>query len=149
MKKKGLYLLFILFLLFTMSGCKTDFDNNDTKLINMSFKKPTGYKDSRYPLGNLTDGREYEMRVYDFNGYSIKITYREKETFKKYTKESDIKYENKKVNKKKYKYNESDNSIIYITEHMKDLYIFEFTGDKSDVNKQIFEDLIKSAKYRE
>ena len=148
MKRRGLFLLFVLLILF-VTGCRTDFDNNNTKLINMSFNKPIGYKDSRYPIGNLEDGREYEMRIYDFNDYSIKITGRDKDTFKKYTKDSDIKYTKKTINDKKYKYGENDNTIYYITEHMDGLYVFEFSGNKSEENVAVFTDLIKSAKYRE
>ena len=39
MKKKGLFLLFIFFLLVLVTGCKTEFDNNNTKLVNLSFNK--------------------------------------------------------------------------------------------------------------
>ena len=93
--KKGLFLVFIFLLLFVVTGCRTEFDNNNTKLTDMSFNKPFGYKDSRYPIGNLEDGREYEMRVYEFNDYSIEITWRDKDTFKKYTKDSEVKYKSK------------------------------------------------------
>ena len=148
MKKKGLFLLFIFFLLFVVTGCKTDFDNNNTKLVNMSFNKPIGYSDSRYPIGNI-DKYEYEMRVYEFGNFSICITWREKDTFKKFTKDSDIKYENKTINDKKYKFSENDNNINYITEHMGDLYIFEFKGEKTEENVNEFKDLLNSAKYRE
>ena len=115
----------------------------------MSFNKPLGYKDSRYPIGNLEDGREYEVRVYEFNDYSIEITWRDKDTFKKYTKDSDVKYKNKTINEKKYKYAEDDNSITYISEHMKGLYIFKFSGTKSEENVKVFDELLDSVKYRE
>ena len=147
--KKGLFLVFIFLLLFVVTGCRTEFDNNNTKLTDMSFNKPIGYKDSRYPIGNLEDGREYEMRVYEFNDYSIEITWRAKDTFKKYTKDSDIKYKKKTINEKEYKYTEDDNSITYISEHMKGLYIFKFSGNKSEENVKTFTELLDTVKYRE
>lgn len=148
MKKKGLFLILILFLSIFLTGCRTDFDNNNTKLINVSFNKPIGYKDSRYPIGNLEDGREYEIRVYEFSDYSIEILWRDKDTFKKYTKDSDVKYSKKTINDKDYKYAESDNSIVYITEHMDGLYVFKFNGNKSEENLDNFNDVMKSVKYR-
>ena len=149
MEKKGLFLLFIFFLLVLVTGCKTEFDNNNTKLVNLSFNKPVGYRDSRYPIGDIDEKREYEMRVYEFGNYSISITWRENDTFKKFHKGSDVKYENKTLNDKKYKYNEGDNYINYISEHMGDLYIFEFKGEKTEENVNEFKDLLNSAKYRE
>lgn len=146
--KKILLFLGVFSILFMVTGCRTDFDNNDTKLINMSFNKPNGYVDSRYPIGN--EGNiEYEMRVYVFNDYTINIYWRGKDTFKKYSKNSELKFTNKTINDKKYKYSETDNSIYYITDHMDDLYIFEFLGNKSEENQKVFMDLIESSKYRE
>ena len=146
--KKILLFLGVFSILFMVTGCKTDFDNNDTKLINMSFNKPNGYVDSRYPIGN--EGNiEYEMRVYVFNDYTINIYWRGKDTFKKYSRNSELKFTNKTINDKKYKYSETDNSIYYITDYMDDLYIFEFLGNKSEENQKVFMDLIESSKYRE
>ena len=146
MKKRSLIFLFLL--LFILTGCRTEFDNNNTKLSDMSFNKPIGYRDSRYPIGVLEDGREYEMRVYEFQNFSISITWRDKDTFKKYSKDSDLKYKNKKINNKEYKYVETDNKIYYISEHMKGLYIFEFSGDKSSDNVDKYMNLLNNVKYR-
>ena len=147
--KKGLLVLFIFFLLFTVTGCKTEFDNNNTKLINVSFNKPIGYKDSRYPIGNLENGKEYEMRVYEFNDFSIEISWREADTFKKYTKDNGIDYKKKTINDKNYKYGETESDIYYISTYMDDLYVFKFSGNKSEENVAKFDDLLKSVKYRE
>ena len=114
----------------------------------MSFNKPIGYRDSRYPIGVLDDDREYEMRVYEFQNFSISITWRENDTFKKYSKTMDLKYKNKEINDKKYKYAETDNKIYYISEHMNGLYIFEFSGDKSSDNVDKYMSLLNTVKYR-
>ena len=151
MKKKLLLSFVMLGLLFLMSGCKSSFESNDTKIKNVSYNAPTGFVEMKKSEGNNSDsnGKKWISYRYTYKNYSIRVLWRQGDKFKEYTENSKLKYDDVKLGSQTAHYSDSNDQFTYtIFDYKDDLYIFEFYGKKTDTGRKQYKDIIDSIRFK-
>ena len=155
MKKNLLFLMILLTSFLIITGCgkkETKKDTGDikedvvTRIGDMQFKEPNGYKETNHKLENVS----FQTKTYKFNEYTIQLTYRKNKTIhdlkQNLTKEPQVEYNNVKY---RFVTDGGGGTTFdsYYTQHDKDAYILEFYGLKNDYNYKTMEELLNSIEY--
>jgi len=143
--KKKLLLMFVLFITVLMfSGCSNG--ERRIKINNLSFNEPINFIEMKKADGDnsASNGNKWISYRYGFEGYTLRIIWREKQTYADYTKDSKLNYKDKTISGKKAHYVDTDEYSYTVIEDKDDLYIFEYTGSKK--NNKAYKNLINSIK---
>lgn len=151
MKKKVLLSIVVLFSLFLVTGCQNSYDANDTKIKNISYNAPTDFVEMKKSEGKDSDsnGKNWISNRYTYDKYAIRVIWREGDSYKEYTKNSKLKYNDVKVNGELAHTSDSDKQFSYtIIDYKNDLYIFEYYGKKTDNGMKKYDDIIHSIRFK-
>lgn len=150
MKKRVLLGIVAVFTLLCVTGCKSAYEKNDTKLNNISFNAPKEFIEMKKSDGKMSvnSKKKWLSYRYTYDDYSIKALWREADTYKAFGKDSGLKFVDKKINGVNTHFSEEDNYMYTLIEYKDDLYIFEYYGKKTDEGKKVYNDILNSVKYK-